>query len=371
MSARSWFWPGVWAATAARIHTIPSPRAAPSSAPSSAVEQAHARDHQRAPQPEADPLEAAREDRAGEQRADQAERGSVRRGGSLREQKRTQAGAEERSEREAAERQHAHDEALPEAERGEDGRERDNEPVELRHLSCSTGSLTENHTQRLRRARPVIALASVAFAIGAIVGASQAPPRRTRSPQRLRRAPGPAGDYASMYSDIDAASAATSIGRRVRQRLPASADDRHRDAACASRASHGTSPGAWSRFPVRVHTRLFGTLSLDFDLRIGRTAAKAPASPGRARSPSPACAAGERLSRRTTLPRRATLLARDGSVLAESPAGSRRDESAGLDPQLAARRTARRGGRDGRPDPRRAGSANSKRRASRRRARRA
>ena len=80
MSARSASWPGVWAATAARIHTMPRPSAAPSTAPEQAVEQAHAGDDQGAAQLEADTLEAAREDRAGEQRADQAEGGSVRRG---------------------------------------------------------------------------------------------------------------------------------------------------------------------------------------------------------------------------------------------------------------------------------------------------
>ena len=43
-------------------------------------------------------------------------------------------------------------------------------------------------------------------------------------------------------------------------------------------------------------------------------------SPGRARSRSPDCVPARRSSRRTTLPRRATLLARDGSVLAEGAA---------------------------------------------------
>ena len=46
----------------------------------------------------------------------------------------------------------------------EDRRERDYEPVQLCHLPCSTSSLTENRNQRLRRARPVLALAAVAFA---------------------------------------------------------------------------------------------------------------------------------------------------------------------------------------------------------------
>ena len=78
-------------------------------------------DDQGAPQPEAEPLEAAGEDRPGQQRADQAERGRVRRGGALRQQQRPQAGAEECPEREPAEGQHAYDESLPEADQGQQG----------------------------------------------------------------------------------------------------------------------------------------------------------------------------------------------------------------------------------------------------------
>ncbi len=64
----------------------------------------------------------------------QPEGGRVGRGGAPRQQKRTQAGAEERTEREAAEGEHPHDEALAEAEDGEDRGERDDEPVQLCHL---------------------------------------------------------------------------------------------------------------------------------------------------------------------------------------------------------------------------------------------
>ena len=74
--------------------------------------------------------------------------------------------------------------------------------------------------------------------------------------------------------------------------------------------------------PVRVRTRLFGTLSESFSLPIvaGHCTKAGHACGGRARSPSRGCAPGELLSRRTALPPRAALLARDGSVLAEGPA---------------------------------------------------
>ena len=49
-------------------------------------------------------------------------------------------------------------------------------------------------------------------------------------------------------------------------------------------------------------------------------AAKPVGSRGRARWSSQGCSTGEVLSRKMTLPRRATLLARDGSVLGEGAA---------------------------------------------------
>ena len=74
--------------------------------------------------------------------------------------------------------------------------------------------------------------------------------------------------------------------------------------------------------PVRVRTRLFGTLSLNFELRIERDAEEGVHVEWSPAAVFPGLRPGETLSRRTTLPRRATLLARDGSVLAESPASS-------------------------------------------------
>ncbi len=71
--------------------------------------------------------------------------------------------------------------------------------------------------------------------------------------------------------------------------------------------------------PVQVSTRMWGRLSLQYTLTTVGGARRPVSSPGRARWPSQAWQAGELLTRRITLPRRATLLARDGSVLAESP----------------------------------------------------
>src|ERR1700686_494762 len=69
-------------------------------------------------------------------------------------------------------------------------------------------SLPDKHTQRLQRARPVIALASVAFAVGAIVGANH--PSSGAHDLAARFVAGWAhGDYAAMYPEIDAPSQRT------------------------------------------------------------------------------------------------------------------------------------------------------------------
>jgi hypothetical protein len=176
---------------------------------------------------------------------------------------------------------------------------------------------TENPAQRLRRARPVIAMASVAFAIGAIVGANHTASSAHELAGRFVEA-WTKGDYATMYSDIDASSRrTTSVGEF------AEAYEKALTAASATSARAAGEPrdvtGGLVAVPVRVRTRLFGALSLDFDLKIadvGGEGAHVAWSPSLA---FPGLRPGELLSRRTTLPRRATLLARDGTVLAESP----------------------------------------------------
>ena len=66
-------------------------------------------------------------------------------------------------------------------------------------------ALTEEQTRRARRARPVVALAAVAFAIGAIVGANGGSSPSDSLASRFVSA-WSRGDYAAMYADIDEAS---------------------------------------------------------------------------------------------------------------------------------------------------------------------
>jgi penicillin-binding protein A len=192
-------------------------------------------------------------------------------------------------------------------------------------------SLTEKQTTRLRRALPVIALALVAFAVGAIVGANHASSPADSLAARFV-AEWTRGDYAAMYVDIDTASQRTT-----------SADQFARDYQQALRTATADGvkvvgkprniAGGLIAVPVRIHTHLFGALPLSFQLRILPDAARSGEGLAIVWSPSlafPGLRPGEALSRRTAMPPRASLLARDGSVLAEGSASTAADRSSPL-----------------------------------------
>jgi cell division protein FtsI/penicillin-binding protein 2 len=165
----------------------------------------------------------------------------------------------------------------------------------------------------------MLALAGVAFAVGAVVGAQHAGSPSYALADRFVAA-WTRGDYVSMYSDIDAVSQRSTSASQfasVYQDALTTATATATGAQVAGRA-RGVADGLVA-VPVRVQTRLFGDLSLSFTLKVleGGEGARIVWSRSLA---FPGLRGGETLSRRTALPRRATLLARDGSVLAESPA---------------------------------------------------
>jgi peptidoglycan glycosyltransferase len=156
----------------------------------------------------------------------------------------------------------------------------------------------------------------VAFVIGAIVGASHSPPYTHELAERFTAA-WARSDYAAMYADIDASS--------QRALTPSEFANVYQDALTTATAisvrvtgkprdAHGD-----VEVPVRVRTRLFGTLSSDFTLPLRGSGPATRIAWSRSLS-FPGLQTGERLSRHTTLPRRAALLARDGTVLAEGAA---------------------------------------------------
>jgi len=169
---------------------------------------------------------------------------------------------------------------------------------------------------RRRRARPVIALATGAFVVGAVAGASHGPGEAQTVAVHFVSA-WTHEDYATMYSLVDAG---------TQQRLSVTAfADLNRQAlrtATARELTRTAGPpghaGDVIVVPVRVDTRVFGTL--DGSLRVAID--HAAASPKVSWSPTllfPGLRAGERLTRRTELPPRAAVLARDGTVLASGP----------------------------------------------------
>jgi peptidoglycan glycosyltransferase len=178
-------------------------------------------------------------------------------------------------------------------------------------------SLTEDQTLRVRRARPVIALAAVAFAIGAIVGANSGPSAAGSLAGRFADA-WAHGDYRAMYAEIDSSSR-----RALSATEFASAYAEAMRTATATRLKVVGKPRAADGLedvPVRVRTRLFGTLALSVRLRIVSDPEGGSAIAWSRSLVFPGMRSGETLSRRTALPPRATLLARDGSVLAEGAA---------------------------------------------------
>ncbi len=200
-------------------------------------------------------------------------------------------------------------------------------------MPCSTSSLTDNNKQRLRRARPVLALAAVAFLTGTIVGAHRGPSASVALAEQFTAA-WAKGDYAAMYGQITP---------EARHRISAAgfgaAYERAMRTASATSLrvtghAHGASGGAVT-VPVEVHSRLWGTLKLSVRVPVETVEGQTRVAWSRALV-FPGLAAGDALTRRITLPRRATLLARDGSVLAESPAEGQGGRATPLGEQASA-----------------------------------
>ncbi len=183
-------------------------------------------------------------------------------------------------------------------------------------MPCSTSSVTDNNKQRLRRARPVLALAVVAFLVGTIVGAHRGPSASVGLAQQFTAA-WAKGDYAAMYSEITPEArrriSAADFAAAYRQAMRTASATSLRVTGHA----HGVAGGAVS-VPVEVRTMLWGTLKLPARVPVETVDGNTRVVWTRALV-FPGLDAGTTLTRRVSLPRRATLLARDGSVLAESP----------------------------------------------------
>lgn len=179
--------------------------------------------------------------------------------------------------------------------------------------------MTESRNQRLQRVRPVLVLATVAFAVGAIFGARHATPASYALAEQFVSA-WTHSNYAEMYADIAPSSQrSTPIGDFAEDYREAL---RTATATRSKLAGKVSGKGDRVTVPVRIDTRLFGHLSLAFTFTTVHDASHGTRIVWSRSLTFPGLHPGALLSRHTSLPRRAALLARDGSVLAESPSGS-------------------------------------------------
>jgi hypothetical protein len=127
------------------------------------------------------------------------------------------------------------------------------------------------------------------------------------------------GDYAQMYADIDPAA-------RARYSITAFADAYRGDLATATATGARVGKAQPPRdgtvtVPVTLHTSLFGTIQTSFVLPVSQTASGQRITWRRSLG-FPGVRPGESLTRQTSTPRRAALLARDETPLSSLAAAS-------------------------------------------------
>jgi cell division protein FtsI/penicillin-binding protein 2 len=178
-----------------------------------------------------------------------------------------------------------------------------------------SGFSAERRRRLTHRALPALGtLAVLSAGIGMMVGAGA-----TSTEQRTATEFASAWerqDFRAMYAKLDAASRRTYTFAQFR--------DAYRVAAATATVERvqagdaGRRHGGVVTVPIRLHTEVFGSLAEELELPVhGEQVTWGPllAFPGLRR--------GEALHRRSRPPRRATLLSRDGKVLARGPADDR------------------------------------------------
>ncbi len=165
-----------------------------------------------------------------------------------------------------------------------------------------------------RRLAIVLGLVALAFLVGAIIGAMTGSSSANALALSYARA-WARGNYAAMYADLDAPSQAKISTTTFAHEYEANAVTATTTRLVPSKHVEDESGGVVA-VPIRVHTHLFGTLQGKLRVHVRSESAGTRV----AWSDTllfPGLRPGERLTRNTALPARASLLARDGSVLAE------------------------------------------------------
>jgi len=208
-------------------------------------------------------------------------------------------------------------------------------------------SIAERERRR-RRALALIVLGAAILVAGALAlrGESEAVAVAVRFARAWAH-----GDYGAMYAQIDPATrralSASAFASEYEQAMRTATATSARLAGSPREASGGV-----VLVPVRVRTRLFGTLALSWQIPV-RAASAGELIRWSPSLTFPGVPAGAKLSRHTELPPRAPILARDGTALAEgspppgssegarySPLGAVAEAVAGdVGPLPAARRT--------------------------------
>ena len=152
-------------------------------------------------------------------------------------------------------------------------------------------------------------MAAVAFAIGAIVGGNSGSSARASLAARFVSA-WTRGDYVAMYLELDGASRSATTPAEFAQAyhtaLTTATATREQVAGHARELSGGRVD-----VPVRIRTRLFGTLALSFVLPVS-SGEHGPAIAWSRSLAFPGLQAGETLVRDSAMPPRAKLLVCDG-----------------------------------------------------------
>jgi peptidoglycan glycosyltransferase len=175
----------------------------------------------------------------------------------------------------------------------------------------------------LRRLAPLLVLAAVAFLVGLVVGGRHEPAERKLASEFVTA--WERGDYAAMHAML---TPETQDGNPVTDFAKA-----YRGAAATATTSKLVAGRASNprdgmvTVPIDVQTRIFGDIHQTLTLPIGKDAGGDPAIAWDPQLVFPGLQPGEKLTRRTRLPTRATIRTRDGKVIARG-----NDRSSDLDP---------------------------------------
>ncbi len=195
------------------------------------------------------------------------------------------------------------------------------QPTADRSSSSARRAPPSRNEQLRRLAVPLAVVAGLAFLVGAVAGASAGAAGENEA--RSYAAAWSKGDWTTMYAQL------TSQTQRRTSLLDFAQSNRATlaTATAGERSVKAGEPqeigdGRW-KIPVTVRTRIFGTVKGEVTLQ----SAEDGDSTKIAWTPSdafPGLAAGQQLTRNTTMPERGTLVTKDGQVLAE---GSERRSS--------------------------------------------